>query len=97
MHPYIRHAVYVVAIVVTAGLLLAWKCGALDIFWMKVLLCAWAVAPPFWFLLDWHLFEYETTEQFEEFKHSQELARNLWAGVIVLLAVVTGISVSATH
>ncbi|KMP11914.1 hypothetical protein UR09_02280 [Candidatus Nitromaritima sp. SCGC AAA799-A02] len=54
-----------------------------------VIFAAWAVLPPVWFILEYRfLFDRnrESSIDFEAFKHSQTLARNLWVGFLAFLA-----------
>ena len=56
----------------------------------EIILAAWALLPPIWFILEyWLLFDRneESLADFEAFKHSQALARNLWGGFLIFLAV----------
>ena len=56
----------------------------------EIIFAAWAVLPPTWLILEyWLLFDRteESLDDFEAFKHSQALARNLWGGFLILLAV----------
>ena len=55
----------------------------------EVIFAAWAVLPPIWFIFEyWLLFDRtkESIADFEAFKHSQALARNLWIGFLIFLA-----------
>ena len=55
----------------------------------EVIFAGWAVLPPIWFILEyWLLFDRtkESIADFEAFKHSQALARNLWIGFLIFLA-----------
>ena len=55
----------------------------------EVILAAWAVLPPLWFILEyWLLFDRnrESSVEFTAFRHSQTLARNLWLGLLAFLA-----------
>jgi hypothetical protein len=55
----------------------------------EVIFAAWAVLPPIWLILEyWLLFDKneESEDEFEVFKHSQTLARNLWGGFLIFLA-----------
>lgn len=56
-------------------------------------LVIWTVVPPIYFWFDyfvlWHIESRNKTTTFstlEEFKHGQELSRNLWLAIVVLLA-----------
>lgn len=56
----------------------------------EIIFAAWAVLPPIWLILEyWLLFNRteESLADFESFKHSQTLARNLWGGFLIFLAV----------
>jgi hypothetical protein len=53
-----------------------------------VILAAWALLPPIWLIFEyWLLFDRneESAKDFETFKHSQNLARNLWGGFLIFL------------
>ncbi len=55
----------------------------------EVILAAWAVLPPLWLIVEyWLLFDRnrESSMEFEAFKYSQALARNLWIGFLAFLA-----------
>ena len=56
-------------------------------------LAVWTVVPPMYFWFDyfvlWHIETKHNTGQFaslDEFKHGQELSRNLWLVIVALLA-----------
>jgi hypothetical protein len=54
----------------------------------EVIFAAWALLPPIWLILEyWLLFDRneESSKDFETFKHSQSLARNLWGGFLIFL------------
>ena len=54
----------------------------------EIIFAAWAVLPPIWLILEyWLLFDRieESLADFEAFKHSQALARNLWIGFLIFL------------
>jgi hypothetical protein len=53
----------------------------------------WAIGPPLWFIFEWHRFDVgsQTKEAFETFKYSQELARNVWVVLVVLLGSIVKI------
>jgi hypothetical protein len=56
----------------------------------EVIFMAWSLLPPVWLILEnWLLFDVneESLSDFEVFKHSQSLARNLWGGFLIFLAV----------
>jgi hypothetical protein len=93
MNPHIRYFVSVVAIGVTVIWVIAWKFCPLDIWWMRILLGLWMTVPPLWFLLEWTLFKYQAKQEFDDFKHSQDLAGKLWAGVLAFLTLLNGVSV----
>ncbi len=54
----------------------------------QTILGAWTVLPPVAFVIDYILFDREnkTREEFEDFKYVQGLARNVWLGMVMLLA-----------
>lgn len=66
-----------------------------------IFLLLWTVLPPIWFWIDYFvLWKHETlpgekhpreaheaaTLRFEQFKHGQELSRNIWLAIVALLA-----------
>ena len=55
-----------------------------------LLVGGWALIPPLWFIYEWHRFD-KGKHSFEDFKYSQELARNIWLVLVVALGVITGI------
>ena len=55
----------------------------------EIIFAAWALLPPIWLIFEhWLLFDRneESSKDFETFKHSQSLARNLWGGFLIFLA-----------
>ena len=55
----------------------------------EIIFLAWALLPPIWLIFEyWLLFDRneESSKDFETFKHSQSLARNLWGGFLIFLA-----------
>jgi hypothetical protein len=52
---------------------------------------SWALVPPVWFMVEWYLFT-GNKEEFEYLKYSQELARNVWVALVIVLAKITGIA-----
>jgi len=57
-----------------------------------ILVGVWATGPPLWFIWEWHMFDFaHCKEQFEVFKYSQELARNVWVALVVLLGSIVKI------
>ena len=56
----------------------------------EVIFFAWSILPPMWLIFEYWFF-YDKTEttldNFDAFKHSQALARNLWLGFLIFLAV----------
>jgi hypothetical protein len=79
---------------VTLVLLVAFEVKEFDI-GTKVLAAAWLIVPPLWFMFEWQFLWKGPTigAEFDSFKHSQELAKNLWAGVAALL----GLSIFLHH
>ena len=56
----------------------------------EVIFIAWSLLPPIWLILEnWLLFDVnkESLSDYEVFKHNQSLARNLWGGFLIFLAV----------
>ena len=71
------------------GLLYTYR-SHLDACPREVIFAAWAILPPIWFILEyWLLFDKakESLADFEAFKYSQGLARNLWGGFLTFLAI----------
>lgn len=56
-----------------------------------VLTVGWVLGPPAWLMFDWWLFVAEKPGDFEQFKHSQDLARNLWLAFAAVVAYASGI------
>jgi hypothetical protein len=54
-----------------------------------ILFALWTILPPLWFFLEGYLAD--RGQGFEEFKYSQELARNLWIGIAALIGLLIGI------
>ena len=75
------------AALVVLGLLYTWR-SHISGCPRHVILGAWAVAPPVWWYLEYiFLFDKSDPEDdFEGFKHTQALARNLWLGFLVFLS-----------
>ena len=53
----------------------------------QIILSFWVVAPPIFFWFDWIICENVDSKTAERAKHNHDLARNIWLGFIVLLAV----------
>ncbi len=56
----------------------------------EVIFIAWSLLPPIWLILEnWLLFDVneESLSDYEVFKYNQSLARNLWGGFLIFLAV----------
>ena len=64
---------------------------------INVLLISWILIPPFWFLTEWWLWGPSASDKdnFEEFKYSQELARNVWVAMSLALGAVAKFSIDA--
>lgn len=53
------------------------------------LLIAWAIVPPLWFLYEYQSYAKKmSSDEFARFKHSQDLARNLWVAVFTVAALI---------
>ena len=52
----------------------------------EVILGAWCVAPPVWFLIEYSFLFEKEKEDWETFRFRQSLFRNLWLGMVALLA-----------
>jgi len=52
-----------------------------------VVLVAWAVGAPLWFMSEYHLFDDKDDKEFTRFKYGQSLAAKLWAGASIALAI----------
>ena len=53
----------------------------------QIILSIWVIAPPIFFWIDWIMCENVDSKTAERAKHNHDLARNIWLGFIVLLAV----------
>ncbi len=82
-----------VGYVITVSLLILmpddWKYAE---FVSRLLLVLWAVVPPASFWFEFHIVfkhaQHDARGDFEEFKHSQELSRNIWIAFVgVILAL----------
>ena len=56
----------------------------------KHLIVAWLVGPPLYFLFNYYVIwrfmgNHPNEDAFEHYKHSQELYRNVWAGMSALI------------
>jgi hypothetical protein len=81
----VRHVVSAVAVVLAAvsiGMAFKVKLNS-PIHWLVV--GGWAIGPPLWFLLEYWNFNDPDMTKFEYFKHGQQVAGSLWAGVLALL------------
>jgi hypothetical protein len=65
--------------------------------WKRVVVAAWGVVPPLWFLYENaflnpadipELTAEESKAAFERFKYTQDLARNVWLAVGLALAII---------
>jgi hypothetical protein len=57
--------------------------------WGKIIVFIWAVFPPAFFWLDWVYFcdkENVSKDNREIAKHTHDLARNIWLGLLAILA-----------
>jgi hypothetical protein len=63
--------------------------------WIVVLFALWTILPPIWFLCEWKWLSPPLSdhEKLENFKHGQELARNLWLGIGALIGLLIGVRV----
>src|SRR3954452_19255274 len=84
----------VLAVVLTIGAAVYyirshWAPWTLDEILIAVAFGLWSVGAPLWFLLEWHRYKFKNSifnkEEFDQFKHSQDLARNLWVAVALVL------------
>jgi len=50
-----------------------------------LILFAWAVFPPIWFWYEYFCLYPVLETSLDDFKHGQELSRNIWAGVLAAL------------
>lgn len=55
-----------------------------------LLLGFWALIPPIWFFLEW-VFLRQYVDCPDDLKYTQELARNIWIALVVVLAAILGI------
>jgi hypothetical protein len=79
-------------LLIVSSAVLAYVIGNLGkdkrLLWGRLLLAAWAILPPIWFWIEWiFLCDGLSPEQREDRKHNQELSRNVWLAMIVLLVV----------
>jgi hypothetical protein len=58
---------------------------------LKILFALWTIVPPIWFLFEWRRFGYTTKQDFDDFKYSQELARNVWIGIGALIGILISV------
>ena len=56
--------------------------------WQKVMLAIWVVLVPSWFLFDFYFLYDQKKDPFEEYKHSQELSKNFWIAVGLLMTAI---------
>jgi hypothetical protein len=60
---------------------------------LRVAAACWAIIPPLWFMLEWHVYNWTTKDDFDQLKYSHDCARAIWAGVgAVAAAVLLGTS-----
>jgi|SRR5271165_3166857 len=57
--------------------------------WLGMVFGFWLIAPPLWAMWEWYTFEGNQVER-ENLKQGQELARNLWVAVSVVLGLLLG-------
>jgi hypothetical protein len=70
---------------------LGWQ-GVTGLAWNKIIVGLWVIIPPIWFWLEWTFFSFGLSrDELEDLKHSQELSRNIWVAVVVLLTAIFGI------
>lgn len=55
-----------------------------------ILVIAWVVVPPIWFIWEWHRFDtkQKLQREIEDFKYGQELARNVWIAFAAILGAI---------
>lgn len=53
-----------------------------------VIVGLWVLCPPIWFWIEWVLF---TEGNDERLKHTHDLARNIWIGLVVVLIAILDI------
>jgi hypothetical protein len=98
MDPHIRFIASGIAVFVTLVWLAAfWRptMNATQKTSLAILFALWTALPPVWFLYDWSNFHPTPTTSFEDFKYSQELARNLWIGIAALIGLLIGVGHSS--
>lgn len=52
------------------------------------ILAGWAIVPPIWLAIEYLLLfdrRNESLEDFQHFRHVQQLTRNIWIGMVILL------------
>jgi hypothetical protein len=68
------------------------------LFWGYILVGSWTLLPPLWFIWEWHAYDLVHCErEFEHFKYSQELARNVWVALVVFLGSIVRIKWSGSE
>lgn len=88
----VEKSIYISVVSVIAAILIRFELDEpIRSFAAYILVGAWAILPPIWFIYDWSNFD-TTKGNLEHFKYSQELARNVWVALVVVLAAITGIN-----
>jgi hypothetical protein len=62
---------------------------------LVVLLAAWVIIPPAWFVIEFYNFrndENDDTNAFEKFKYQQDLGAKLWLAITLTIGTVVNIS-----
>jgi hypothetical protein len=69
--------------------------GALHHYFGPIVVACWVLLPPVWLWFDWVIYSNKVTDSGERdrIKHLHDLTRNIWLGLIVVLAALFDISV----
>lgn len=84
---------WLTVVLAVASLVFAWRLRASGHAESGHLLVgAWTLIPPVWFLVEWCLFSRHLDDrEREHVKHLQDLARNIWLALIAVLAAILGL------
>ncbi len=77
-------AAFSLAVVVAHTMEYQWACDALG----KVMTAIWAFVPPIFFWIDWvSYYPMLSAEQRRDVEHTHDLSRNIWLGLLAILAI----------
>lgn len=72
-----------------------WSPAWLTIGWRELIIAGWVIGPPLYFWAEWTWGTGGLTRQeIEDLKHGQEVGRNIWFALVILLAALYGVSPS---